>query len=65
MEYGSLETSAWGYGKSLLKRGPHVRKEHNGENSYPYLKCVNDHIEVVNSGNKYSPDAGYILTYLI
>lgn len=60
-KYGYLNSSAeifWG-----TKHGSCWTCDHDGEDTYPYLKCVGNHYDVVQRGSKYYPEAGYILTY--
>lgn len=60
-KYGYLNSSAeisWG-----SKHATCWPCEHDGEDTYPYLKCVGNHYDVVQRGSEYHPEAGYILTY--
>ena len=39
-------------------------EENNGERTYPFLHCTNDHYDMTDkSGSQYHPDMAYILTY--
>lgn len=59
-KYGSIDSTAkisW-----PKVHGAHRDREHEGENTYPYLRCVGNHQNLVAAGG-YLPEAGYILTY--
>ena len=61
--YGNIYSpGSWIY-QRYKTHGSHGPETYNGQRTYPILWCVNDHFDLAANGQKYMPDAGYILTY--